>query len=435
MMKAPVYWLGLVLCCSACTAPSLRYKNEVNQLVAGGNFTQAAQQVEKHRHKSYAKRDYALANLDQAALLHDAGQPAQSDVLLAQAQDRTEELYTRRVSAETARLFVNDLTAPYYPAPYEQAFTYFYRAMNFLEQKDLSGAAVEARRAVFYLDHLRGEKQHGYNDDPFVQYFSSLVFDMIRQPDDARISRTNALNAYAKWGSEWKVSAPQFFVPENASEMGEVIVFHYNGLLPLKKTQTMQFAWHRIHGLLSTYNESRSELTPQVKNALNAGFMGHSITVAYPALEKQSYYITSSAIELNGEQRPLQKVANLAALSKQELDEKMPAILFRVVARGVAKQVAAAQAQKMAASKDESLGDVAGWFMQVLGAATERADTRQWFTLPAEIHMQHLYLPPSVRNIKMLFKDGNGNIVGEHVFENVTIERGKRVFLHYRTAR
>jgi len=436
-MKAPVYWLGLVLCCSACTAPSLRYKNEVNKLVVAEQFTQAAQQVEKHRRKSYAKKDFALAYLDEAALLHDAGQTTQSDALLALAQARTEELYTKRVGAETARLLVNDLTAAYYPAPYEQALTYFYRAMNFLERQDWAGAAVEARRAAFYLDHLRGEKQHGYNDDPFVQYFTALIFEAIHQPDDARISRTNALNAYAKWGSDWKISAPVFSIPENANELGEVIIFHYNGLLPLKKTQTMQLAWSRMHGILATYNEDRSALTPQVQNALNAGFMGNSITVAYPVLEKQSYYITSSAIEINGEQYPLQKVTNLAALSKQDLDEKMPGILFRVVARGVAKQVAAAQARQLAtgSSKDDTMGDVAGWFVQVLGAATERADTRQWFTLPAEIHMQRLFLPPSVQNIKMLFKDGNGNIVGEHIFENVTIERGKRVFLHYRTAR
>ena len=73
--------------------------------------------------------------------------------------------------------------------------------MNFLQQNDLQGALVEARKAVFYLAQLRGTKTNGYNDDAFVQYFSSLVFESGAQRDDARISRQNALNAYQKNGA------------------------------------------------------------------------------------------------------------------------------------------------------------------------------------------------------------------------------------------
>ena len=74
------------------------------------------------------------------------------------------ETSARSVSGEAGRLFINDLTTPYYAPAYERALTYYYRALNFLRAGNVSAAAVEARRAVFFLDHLRGQKKQGYND-------------------------------------------------------------------------------------------------------------------------------------------------------------------------------------------------------------------------------------------------------------------------------
>ena len=98
---------------------------------------------------------------------------------------------------------------------------------------------------------------------------------------------------------------------------------------------------------------------------------------------------------------------------------------------------AAARQAVNSASKDnnQSLGDLAGMFVTVLGSALEKSDTRQWFTLPAQIWMARLFLPPGVQDIRLFFRDGYGNIVGEHKFENVPVTRGGRVFLHYRTAK
>ena len=50
-MKAHVYLLGLAVLCSACAAPSLRYKTEVNRLAAQGDFQAAAAKVEAKKHK------------------------------------------------------------------------------------------------------------------------------------------------------------------------------------------------------------------------------------------------------------------------------------------------------------------------------------------------------------------------------------------------
>lgn len=436
-MKARVYLLGLVCLCSACAAPSLRYKTEVNKLTAAGKFAEADALVAAKQRKMYAKQDDALVCLDRATLLHDAQKPVESDRLLAHAQERMEELYTKSATKAAGQMIINDLTAPYEVGAYEKALTFFYRSMNFLQQHNIIEAAVEARKAVFFLDQLRASKKNGYNDDPFVQYFSSLIFESVGQRSDARIARQNALNAYANLGGLLKVRAPEFSVPANAQDFGEVIVLHYNGLLPLKKNATIQVAWDRIMAIVSTQQENRYSVSPEVSNAIDAGWMGHAVTLSYPVLEPQRYLVASSLVQAGGQTYVTQKVADLAAAAKLDLEERMPGIWFRTASRAVAKQIASEQARQAArsATKEETWGDLAGLVVSIFGAAVEKADTRQWFTLPAEIRMTRLFLTPGTQNIRLLLRDRNGNIVGEHVFENVVVERGGRVFLHARTAR
>ena len=435
-MKARICLLGLALVCSACAAPSLRYKTEINRLSAAGKFREADERVTAKKNKLYKKKDAVLFYLDRAALLHDAQDPAASDEMLASAQAYIDELYAKSVSASAGRLLINDLTTPYYAANYERALTYYYRAQNFLQRGDVSSAAVEARRAVFFLDHLRADKRKGYNDDPFVQYFASLVFESVGQLSDARIARQNAFNAYRRLGGKLGVSAPEFSVPKNAGELGEVIIFHYNGLLPLKKTQTVQVAWSEAAAMASSPQETTDSVSPEVQNALAAGLFGSAVKLSYPVLVPQPFRVASSFVEAGGQRYVTQKVADFAGAAKIDLDEKLPGIWFRTATRAVAKQVAAAQARQAArsAANDDTVGDLAGMFVSALGAALEKADTRQWFTLPAEVRMTRLFLTPKTQDIKLLFRDGYGNIIGEHVFENVPVERGGRIYLHHRTA-
>ncbi len=435
-MKARICLLGLVLFCSACAAPSLRYKAQINQLVASGQFKEAARQVEDKKNKLYKDKDEVLLDLDRASLLHDAQDPAASDQLFASAQNAINEAYAKSVSGAAGQLLINDWTARYSVPAFEQALTYYYRAQNFLQQGNLSSAAVEARKAVFFLDHLRADKKDGYNDDPFVQYFASWVFESVGQRSDARIARINALNAYSRLGPSLHVSAPDFAVPENANDLGEIFIFHYNGLMPLKTSQTLQVAWDRALVLASSPQENMGSVSPEVQNAITAGIMGSAVTLSFPAWVEQSYRVRFSEVEAGGKHYFTQKMADFSAAAKLDLQEKMPGILFRTAARAVTKRVAAVQARHAVASAADSdaWGDLAGLFVSVLGAATETADTRQWFTLPAEVRVARFFLPPGLQNIRLLFRDGYGNIIGEHLFENVPVKRGKRVFLHYRTA-
>lgn len=434
-MKKVLFGLVAMSCCCACGAPSLRYKYQVNQLVAQGQFEQAASAVQSQARKAYGKKDGLLYALDRGVLLHDAQHPQESDVFLSQAQQQITDLYTKSISANFSRVVINDLMTPYYAANYETALTFFYRALNFLQQQDVMSAAVEARKAVFFLDHLRVSKKNGYNDDPFVQYVASLIFESAGELSDARIARQNAVNAYQKRG--WPV--PQFTVPAHVGELGEVILFHYVGQIPLKKSQTIQLAWHKALAFANAPVEDGGAISPEVQNAVYAGLTGSAITVAIPVLEEQTYAVQSSQVQVNGIRGAMYPASDLTELITQDLDEKMPGIWFRLATRAVLKRVAAVQARHAIDGSEDgkhynSAGHLAEMLVSLLGAATEKADTRQWFTLPARIYMTRVFVTPGPQNIQLLLQDKNGNIIGTHTFENVIVRKGERIFLHHRTA-
>ncbi len=433
-------WLTLltvILCCSACGAPSLRHKKEVNKLLAEGNFAAAEQKLEKSQSKQYTQRDALLFYLDTAVVLHDEYKAQESDMRFAWAQQRIEELFTQSVTAHVGQYLINDLTVPYTPAPYEQALTYYYRAMNFLDQGKLSGALVEANKAVFYLDNLRHSSRGGWRDDPFVQYFASLVFESAGKRDDARIARTRAFNAYQALTGQTEGSPFPSPGPLPGPQWGEVVLVHANGIIPLKVSQTIQVAWRDIFIWANTLQEGQT-VDPSLENAIMAGVWGNSITLSYPGLQPQAYLIKSSeAVTEDGKVYPTQLVGDLAAAAQADLRDNMPTVLVRMALRAIAKRVAAVQTRHAVeqAADSQSTGELAGMVVSLVGALTEKADTRQWFTLPAQMRLTRFYVPAGQRNITLRFKDGFGNIVGEHTFENVPVLPGGRIYLHYRTAK
>lgn len=434
MKKARICLLGLVLFCSACAAPSLRYKKEMGRLIAANKYQEADEKLLSQRNKYYSYKDKTLYHLDRAILFFEAGDAQTTDQLFSEAQTEIESS-VKSVSGEIGRLLINDLTTPYYAPAYEQALTYYYRAMNFLRAGNVSAAAVEARRAVFFLDHLRGEKKQGYNDDPFVQYFASLVFESAGQRSDARIARANALSAYRRLGAKLNVTAPDFPVPANASELGEIIFIHSVGLMPLKRNTTFQVAWDRALVLASSAAEGDT-VAPEVQNAINAGLAGNAVTLAFPEFVSVPYRVKSSSLEIGGQIVYTQKVADLAAAAKLDLDEKMPGILFRTATRAVSRAVASKQLQNLVSrsSDNDAFDQILGMIISGLNASLEKADTRQWFTLPAELRMARVFVLPGFRDVRLLLRDGYGNIVEERVFKNVRVKRGGRMYVHFRTA-
>jgi hypothetical protein len=119
------------------------------------------------------------------------------------------------------------------------------------------------------------------------------------------------------------------------------------------------------------------------------------------------------------------------------LKEELAANTARMITRAVTKYILSVQARHAAKkiSGDDTVGQLTGILFSVLSNLTEKADTRSWFTLPAEIRMASLFLPPGEHDIKLVLYDNAGRPIDEHLFEKVQINKGERTYLYHRTAK
>ncbi len=421
---------------TACAGPSLRYKKDVLSKMDAGQFEKAEKIIEENRKKTYGSKNAVLYYLDlstQQGARYDSRASLSS---LTNAGDITEELFTRSVSAAMGTLIINDNTTPYVPPLFERSLMYFYRAADYLSLGSPREALVEANAAVFMLDKNRESKPKDlYNDDAFVQYFSSMIYEDNGKISDARIARSNAKNAYERQAYS-SASMPYFSLPNDYRDKGEAVIFHYNGKVPVKVSNSIMLAWDDIWFAVEG-NSDLAGTSQGLINAVYAGAFGNSITVSFPEYVDVPYDIKYSEVSADGAPAVrTQLVSDIAWQAKQNLKQDKAALFTRSVTRAVTKYILSVQARHIAEKNiGEDAGFLVGSLFSIFSNVTEKADTRSWFTLPAEIRMASLFLPPGVHDIKIRFMNGNGQTIDEYVFENVQIIKGKRTYLYNRTSK
>jgi len=119
-------------------------------------------------------------------------------------------------------------------------------------------------------------------------------------------------------------------------------------------------------------------------------------------------------------------VEDVEAIALKNFTEREPRILLKTIARGVTKYLAFRTARK-------KQGEIAGLLVNIVNIATEEADTRSWLTLPNNIGMVRMSLPPGKYDLQLSFHSKNGQQIDSARMQNVEIRVGDFTFLNYRT--
>ena len=152
---------------------------------------------------------------------------------------------------------------------------------------------------------------------------------------------------------------------------------------------------------------------------------------------------------------------DLSAIAQQTLTDKFDSILSRAVLRGVVKYMAAKGVERLFDGKKDKddkddkddekdakdakdgkkwfEGDTTGEFfggLTNLGlAALEKADTRNWLSLPHTIYIARLSVPPGAAAPTVEFIDTQGGVLAAELLPEVAVPAGEKVFLNFRTFR
>ena len=113
----------------------------------------------------------------------------------------------------------------------------------------------------------------------------------------------------------------------------------------------------------------------------------------------------------------------------------MDMIMTRAIARAAIKYILAhAASQAVGKQFGQGWGLLTQVGTNIIAAATEVADTRSWTTLPSQIRMARIKVPPGIHTVRVDFKDQAGYVIESHVFPGVRIKKFTRSYLAFRTA-
>jgi hypothetical protein len=374
------------------------------------------------------REDDALYQLERALLLRAEGRFDESSRAFDDADRIAEDLYTRSVSNEAASLLTSDRIRPYRPAPHERLLARTFLARNYAERGDLEGAVVEARRIERLLDELQdasgGEVREWI---PLTYLTAGLLQEAAGNPDDAlRIFRRLYVDAAQAGGDTVAFST---WLPRRMRRLALGSGVDLDDLLgPAGKAQVLGAAApftavvYFEQGFVPPREEFRLDVPIlKIESGKDAASLGpivgdrvvcmrdgrcryepveidYWLALAVPTYGPDHFRPLAACGGWKGVEVDAFPVADVALLARGQLNRDMPSIMARTAIRALLKFGAERQARKAG-------GDVGGILANLLGAATERAETRTWLTLPREISMAVIDLPAATDTIRVGWVD------------------------------
>ena len=112
---------------------------------------------------------------------------------------------------------------------------------------------------------------------------------------------------------------------------------------------------------------------------------------------------------------PVRMIADVSDAVLDEFQGERMAILARTLARAAAKYAITRGIENEGEEESEGLGRLLGLLANLGGVITERADTRAWHLLPAEIGLARLRLPPGRHTLTLAIHQGPGSSRTRHI--------------------
>jgi uncharacterized protein len=465
-LVACVIGLGL----SGCAHPSTRYALVEDSLRAGD--TLRAVQIIEQSEREYGTESRVLYEMDRGMTLHVAGQYQASNTILDQAEDEVERLYTRRATTETKAFLTNDSKLPFEGDPYEQTMINVVKALNYAAMGNWTEALVEARKIDHRLNVLmdRTGAKEGYRDDAFARYLSGLLYEISGDLNNAFIAYRKAYELYGAVRSWAHVALPSMLRAdllrmtealhmtqeheeytrafpdvvwrpyEETKALGQIVLVSHNGRSPRKEDRMIDvpISLDALNLVLisKALGGHQRETNPgrQAADSVLYGLNGHIVRVAIPMLVPQKTPVAYGDVTLTGQagsfQAHTELMQNFTAVAERSLSDRLTGISVKAVARAVVKYSMAegvGRGARAAAGKDTGplVGLIIGSLAKAWAVASEESDKRTWRTLPDEIQIARLWVPPGEYEFRTRYVGRDASRIGHDGVKIVTIRSGE----------
>ncbi len=430
--------------------------------------TRKADLIIEQAEKQYGRTNRLLYKMDRGMTLHLAGRYEASNELLEEAEKDVEALYTRRLRTEAKAFLLNDTQLPYEGEPFEHVMINVLKLLNYARLGDWNEAMVEARRIDHRLNVLtdRARGVEAYREDAWARYITGIVYETTGDLNNAFVAYRKAYEEYRQ-GRPWAKAIPSMLVTDllrvtdalhlgtehdeyrqafpdqswqpNAElqQLAQVIVISYNGRVPRKEDQFLDLpitldALRLV--LLTKGVMGPSTQDTRVMESVYYGLNGHVVRVAVPHLVPQKTHVAYGEVSLTGTSGSFSArthaVEDLTALAKKHLTDRFPQLAVKAVARAAVKYAVAegiTHGVRAAVGNDYGVlvGILVGGLARGLAIASEEADKRSWQTLPDEIQVARLWVPPGTYELRMHSVAKGGGRIGSDSVRAVMLQAGE----------
>ncbi len=410
--------------------------------------------------KPNTERVDELLNLGLLAL--EAGKYDDALKALKEADRLAEERLTKSLSREAAALTTSDRVRAYQGTVYDKAMLHYYQALAYLMKGDPNSATVEGRRIASYLEVNARESKHSYTNDPFLQWFAGVMYESYRQYNDAWIAYKRAQTLYPFYGMDEPgylcratyASLKKVGASEQEAELlercpdvdkdydpnwGRVVVLCEAGIAPQILETNIMFPVMKYDQRRFGSDEERERYAQEVylrghDYRYEEAQLDYFLRVALPYYPSDYRGTEVQRVSVRGDK--LDRLAEFAApvgrILMQDLSDRMPAITVRAITRAIVKYAASKAAEDAGNKDSKTLGTILGMGVNLLGAATEAADTRSWETLPDRIFVADFQLPPGEHSLQVMYEGSSGETVMRYDLPTVEIRAGELMVLRAR---
>lgn len=412
-------------------------------------YDAALQDIEK---QSGSRTGRVLYLLDKGMVLRMKRDFAGSNQALEGAKAEMERLYATSVSENALSFVVNDATVSYSGDDYEQVLVHLFMALNYLELGRPGDARVEALQVDIKLREI-GEKipENKFTEDALSRYLTGLVYEELGEWSDAMIAYRKAYEAYKKYQANYGVPVPDMLKHDllrlaqrqgladevaqykaefgieplqqgssTAEQEGELVFVLNNGLAPIKREKIVGASAPPPAAVMNS--ATHKVVTPAPPVVVN---------IALPYYESRPSKVLSARVSVSGKQAYTQIMENVDAIARASLDSRMPAMMARSIARAAAKVAIQTSVDRAGRNrdKDPAVELLGSFLVRVAAVATERADTRSWLTLPANIQMARLSIPPGSYDVAVDLLGEGGQVIATQEYQGVIISKKRKTYL------
>lgn len=351
--------------------------------------------------------DQLIYLLDYATALQVKGDYKASSQILLQADRLAENMDYTSVSRVAGSLLFSEELVQYRGEDFEKLLIHVMAALNYTLMGNLESARVETRRLTDKLNYFRSEKKLKYAENPFMYYLNGHIWEANKDWD----------SAYIDFKKAYDLGMDNSWIRQDLIRLAD----------RSRRPDALR-KWRKQFGNedAAWKNKRKGELLLIYQQGWGPRKAPHPNAPRFPTLRPTGSSITQAALVVDGKEvAKTEEAYNIEAAAMTALETQYAALVAKRIAGMVAKDVAA----KQVAKKDE----MAGAALWVLMHATDRADLRQWSTLPRTIQVARVYLPEGKHKIKVqgLRSLTGGGPSSEEIELNV--KAGRKHFVGWRS--